>query len=161
MDFSETIAVYDFKVCRCSYLNEYTHLCEYQRSRSFIDLGPNLSDSIFLNFFSSITTGPIEAKFHVEPPRDGGTKVCGNGPSHMTKRAAMSIYVKNLKKILLWNRKADDLETWNAALSTWVLPNLFKWCPCIDLDLFLQGQIWSPILLYGKKLKQWNFQKLL
>ena len=42
-------------------------LYEYQRSRSFIDLGPNLSDSIFLNFFSSITTGPIEAKFHVEP----------------------------------------------------------------------------------------------
>ena len=30
-------------------------LYEYQRSRSFIDLGPNHSDSIFLNFFSSIT----------------------------------------------------------------------------------------------------------
>ena len=29
-------------------------LYEYQRSRSFIDLGPNHSDSIFLNFFSSI-----------------------------------------------------------------------------------------------------------
>ena len=27
----------------------------YQRSRSFIDLGPNHSDSIFLNLFSSIT----------------------------------------------------------------------------------------------------------
>ena len=30
-------------------------LYEYQRSRSFIDLGPNHSDSIFLNFFSSVT----------------------------------------------------------------------------------------------------------
>ena len=30
-------------------------LYEYQRSRSFIDLGPNHSDSIFLNFISSIT----------------------------------------------------------------------------------------------------------
>ena len=96
MDFSETIVVYDVKVGTCSYLNEYTHLYEYERSRSFIYLGPNLSDSIFLNFFSSITTGPIEAKFRVEPPRDGGTKVCSNGPSHMTKLAAISIYGKNL-----------------------------------------------------------------
>ena len=30
---------------------------------------------------------------------DGGTKVCSNGPGHMTKMAAMPIYGKNLKKI--------------------------------------------------------------
>ena len=29
---------------------------------------------------------------------DGGTKVCSNGPAHMTKMAAMSIYKENLKK---------------------------------------------------------------
>ena len=52
MDFSETTVVYDIEVDRCSQLNEYLKLYEYQRSRSFIDLGPNLSDSIFLNFFS-------------------------------------------------------------------------------------------------------------
>ena len=68
MKFSETIDVYDLKVGRCSQLNEYMNLYEYQRSRSFIYLHPNLSDSIFLNFFSSITTWLIEAKFHVEPP---------------------------------------------------------------------------------------------
>ena len=96
MDLSETIVVYDVKVGRCSYLNEYMHLYDYQRSRSFIDLGPNLSDSIFLNFFSSIITGPIEARFHVDPPINGGTKVCSSGPSHMTKMATMSIYGKNL-----------------------------------------------------------------
>ena len=56
MDFSETIVVYDIKVGRCSQLNEYMKLYEYQRSRSFIDLVPNHSDSVFLNFFSSITT---------------------------------------------------------------------------------------------------------
>ena len=72
VDFSETIVVCDIKVNRCSQLNEYVKLYEYQRSGSFIDLGPNLSDSIFSNFFSSITTRPIEAKFHVEPPWDGG-----------------------------------------------------------------------------------------
>ena len=54
-DFSETVVVYDIKVGRCSQLNEYMKLYEYQRSRSFIDLVPNHSDSIILNFFSLIT----------------------------------------------------------------------------------------------------------
>ena len=55
MDFSETVLVCDIKVGKCSQLNEYMKLYEYQRSRSFIDLVPNHSDSIFLNFFSSIS----------------------------------------------------------------------------------------------------------
>ena len=42
---------------------------------------------------------------------------------HMTKMAAMPIYGKNL---LLWNQKADDLETWYAALGAQILPSLFK-----------------------------------
>ena len=54
------------------------------------------SVSIFLNFFSSITTRPFEAKFHMEPPWDGGTKAYSNGLGHMTKMAAMPIYGKNL-----------------------------------------------------------------
>ena len=52
----------------------------------------------FSNVFSSETAWPIKAKFYVEPPWEGGTKVCINGPGHMTKMAAMSIYGKNLKK---------------------------------------------------------------
>ena len=96
MDFSETIVIYDIKVGRCSQLNEYMKLYEYQRSRSFIDLGPNLSCLIFLIFFSSITSSAIEAKFHVKPPWDGGKKACSNGPGHMTNLAAMPIYCKNL-----------------------------------------------------------------
>ena len=54
--------------------------------------------STFSNIFSSETTGPIKAKFHMQTPWDGGTKVCSNGPCHMTKMAAMPIYGKNLKK---------------------------------------------------------------
>ena len=54
--------------------------------------------STFSNIFSSETTGPIEAKYHVEPPWDGGMKVCSNGPGLMTNMAAMHIYVQNLKK---------------------------------------------------------------
>ena len=95
MDFLETIIIYDVKIGRCSQLNEYMKFYEYQRSRSLIDLGPNLSDSIFLNFLSLITTWPLEAKFHVEPPWDGGTKSCSNGRGHITKMATMTIYGKN------------------------------------------------------------------
>ena len=53
--------------------------------------------STFSNVFSSETAWPIKAKFYVEPPWEGGTKVCINGPGHMTKMAAMPIYGKNLK----------------------------------------------------------------
>ena len=48
--------------------------------------------NIFKHLLSgSETTGPIEAKFHMEPPRDRGTKVCSNIPGHMTKMATMPI----------------------------------------------------------------------
>ena len=36
---------------------------------------------------------------------DGGTKVCSNGPGHMTKMAARAIYGKNLKKIFFSGTK--------------------------------------------------------
>ena len=49
-----------------------------------------------LNIFSSETAWPIKAKLYVEPPWEGGTKVYINGPSHVTKMAAMPIYGKNL-----------------------------------------------------------------
>ena len=42
--------------------------------------------------------GRIEAKFHMEPPWDGGTKVCSNGLGHMTNMAVMPRYGKNHKK---------------------------------------------------------------
>ena len=82
--------------------------------------------SSFSNVFSSETTGQIEANFHMEPPWDGGTKVCSNGPGHMTKMAAMPIYGKNIKKSSSLEPNADDLETWYAASGARVLPSLFK-----------------------------------
>ena len=54
--------------------------------------------SQFSNIFSSETAWPIMAKFYVEPPWEGGTKRCINGPGHMTKMAATPIYGKNLLK---------------------------------------------------------------
>ena len=56
------------------------------------------SDSTFLNFFFLETGWPIEAKFDVEPPWDGGTICCSNSIGHMTNMATMPIYGKSLKK---------------------------------------------------------------
>ena len=68
-------------------------------------------DSHFQTSFSLDYSRPIEAKFHLEPPWDGDMKVCSNGLCHITSMAAMPIYGKNLRNILLWNQKADDLES--------------------------------------------------
>ena len=56
------------------------------------------SDPTFSNYFSLETAVAIEAKFHMEPPWDGGMKDYSKGPGHMTNMAAMPIYGKNLKK---------------------------------------------------------------
>ena len=53
----------------------------------------------FSKIFFSETAWPIKAKFYVEPPCEGGTKVYVNGPGHMTKMAATPIYGKNPSKI--------------------------------------------------------------
>ena len=64
---------------------------------------PSSSSSVrpftFSDIFSSETDWPIKAKFYVEPPWEGGTKVYINGPGHMTKMAATPIYGKNPSKI--------------------------------------------------------------
>ena len=74
-------------------MNQY----EYQRSRSFIDLGARSLRYTFLNFFFLETARPTQGKFHVEPPWDGGMKICSNGPGPITNMAAMPIYDRNLK----------------------------------------------------------------
>ena len=74
------------------------NLYEYQRSRPFIDLGPRSLRFNIYNFFFLETAWPIEAKFYLKPPWDWRMKVCITGPSHMTKKAVMPIYGKNLKK---------------------------------------------------------------
>ena len=61
-------------------------------------LSVRLRPFTFSNVFSE-TAWPIKAKFYVEPPWEGGTKVYINGPGHMTKMAATPIYGKNPSKI--------------------------------------------------------------
>ena len=61
---------------------------------------------------------PVEVKFHMDPPWDQGTKLGSNGLGHMTKMAAIPIYGKNIKNLLLWNQKADDLESCSIVYSS-------------------------------------------
>ena len=74
--------------------------------------------STISHVFSSETAWPIKAKFYMEPPWVGGTKVNINGPGHMIKVAAMPIYGKTLKNFLLQNQMSYDLETWHVASVT-------------------------------------------
>ena len=76
---------------------------------------------------------------------DGGTKVCSNGPGHMTKMAAMPIYGKNL----LWNQKANDLETRYAASGARVLPFFFpNYDPGFTLTYFTARSNLVPRVLF-------------
>ena len=64
--------------------------------RAVVRRRPSLTIS---NFFFSETAWPIKAKFYVDPPWVGGTKVCSLHLSHMTKMAATPVYGKNPSKI--------------------------------------------------------------
>ena len=63
-------------------------------------------------------------------------KIYTNELGHMTNMAAMPIYGKTLKNLLLQNQQTDDLETLYVALSMQVLPRLFKLLPWVDFDTF-------------------------
>ena len=80
--------------------------------------------STFSNIFSSVTAWPIKAKFYVEPPWEGGTKVYINGPGHMTKMAATPIYGKNPSKIFF--SRTGFHETWYVASGTPAHHSLYK-----------------------------------
>ena len=55
------------------------------------------------------TTGPTKFKFHMETSEDAGTKVCSNGPGHMTKMDATPIYGKDPLKIFSRTRRSMTL----------------------------------------------------
>ena len=55
----------------------------------------------------------------MESPWDGGTKVCSNGPGHMTRMAVLPIYSKNLKKVFFSGTKRP--MTLKLGMQHWVL----------------------------------------
>ena len=83
-----------------------------------------------------------------------GMKECSNVIDHMTNMAAMPRYGKNLKNLLLWNQKSNDLRTG-------MQHRVFKYyqvCsnddPGLTLTFLPPCKIWSIMLFYGNKLKQ-------
>ena len=116
------------------------------------------SDSTFLFLFFLETAWPIEARFYVGLPWDGATKVWSNGLFHLTKLAAMPIYGKNLKK----SSSLEPKGRW-----PWKLVCSIGYSSTSKLDQMMslgwpwpvlcQGQIWSLMVLYRKKVKQWIF----
>ena len=67
-------------------------------------------------------------------------------------------YMAKTLKNLLRNQKTDDLESWYSALDARVLPSLFKWWLSWPGPILQQGQIWSLVLLYGKRVKHGLFR---
>ena len=118
-----------------------------------------LVQGLLRNFFSLETARPVEAKFHVAPPWDGETKICSNGPGHVTKMAIMPIYGKNIKNLLLWNQKADDLESWYTALGTRVLPSMFKWWPWLTLTYLKARSNFVPYAFVWEEGKTMDFSE--
>ena len=98
MDTVASIAVYDVKIGMHCKLNEYMEILSPIKVTQ-ISFSSTVSD------ISSEITGPIKVKCHVDPPWDGGTKVCSNDPSDMTKMAANLIQLINIrvKSYLLGN----------------------------------------------------------
>ena len=81
------------------------NLYEYQRSRSFFDLDPSLSDSIFLNFSSSITTADW-SQISFGTSLEWGNEASSNGQVTWTRSWPQCPYmVKTFENFLLWNLK--------------------------------------------------------
>ena len=76
-------------------------LSEYQRSRPFFDLGQRSFRFQSYNLFLAETVGRFETKAYMKALGRMGMKIYTNEFGHMTNMAIMSIYGKNLKKLLL------------------------------------------------------------
>ena len=74
-------------------------VCEYWRSRSFLELGPRSCTYINSNLIFSETAVPIWTKFCMQGFRYKEMKIWWHDAGHMTKIAATPIYGKNPSKI--------------------------------------------------------------
>ena len=95
----------------------------------------------------------------MEPPRDGGTKVCSNGPGHMTKMATMPIYGKKFKKIIFSGTKR--LMAFKLGMQRRVL-EYYQVCSNNDLYLFYGKVKFAPLCFrMGKKVKHLEFSEII
>ena len=71
-----------------------------------------------------------------------GMKVYINGSGHMTKMAAMPIYRKTLKNLLLQSLKSYNLETWYVAPRTQALQSFINDDPGLTMTYFTAKSNW-------------------
>ena len=113
------------------------------------------------NFSSLETTRPTEAKFQVEPPWDGETKafvqmvlvtlpvwppcpICGKNLKNYSSLEPKSWWPWKLVKSIGYSSTTKIVQMMTLG---WPWP------------ILRQCQIWSIMLLYGKKVKQWTFSE--
>ena len=94
----------------------------------------------------------------MKPPWDRGTKVYSNDPGHITKMVAMPIYGKNLNN-LPRNRRADDIESWYAALGAQVLQIYTNDDPGLTLTYLTARSNLVPYAFILKKGKTMDFSE--
>ena len=80
----------------------------------------------FSNDFSSEAHEPVLLKFHMEPPQFGGTKDYLNSHGPLTKMAALPMYVKTFKNLLLQNQECLVAESLHKSSGMGDQPKLLK-----------------------------------
>ena len=83
----------------------------------------------------------------------------GENLGPMTNMAAMPIHNKNLKKLLLWNLKADDIESLYSTSGTRVLPILLKDGRWLALTYFMARSNLVPYAFVWEKVKTMDFSE--
>ena len=122
---------------KATFLRDGAHMkiCEYWRSRLFLDLGLRLCTYKNSNLIFSETTVPNWTKLCMKPFRYKEMKIWWHDAGHMTEMAATPLYGKNRSKSSP-EPTVDFHETWYVASGTPAHHSLFKWWPWSDLDLF-------------------------
>ena len=87
--------------------------------------------------------GQFKAKFHMEPPWAGGTKVC----SVNQDSCHAHVWLKAFKNFLR-NQRANDPKAWYTALGRWAQHKLKKMITRGYLDVFRDVQVPSYQFFY-------------
>ena len=135
------------------------NLYEYQRSASFIHLGPRSFrfNILKLLFFRNNWADWSQISYWASMGW-GNENLFKWSRSH--DQYGHHALVKTLKN-LLRNWKADDLEYWCAASGTQVLPSLFKWWYRLTLTYFTVRSNLVPYAFVWEKGKTMDFSEII
>ena len=125
--------------------------------KSFITLVQGHSNSTFSNFFPQKLLGPLKLNFMWILHGMGQRKFVQMVQVTWPGWPPCPYMVKTLKNLLLWNQKADDLESWYAALGTGVLWSVFKWWPWLTMTYFTTRSNFAPYAFVWEEGKTMDF----